>query len=465
VNSKPGILIVDDEVKMLDILRINLSHDYQIYIAENGLEAKAIIEQNPLNLVISDLKMPKMDGRALLNFVKTEFPSLPVIIMTAYGTIEDAVEAIRNGAFDYIVKPLKIDELQHIIHKVLHYYELLSENSKLKAKLNQFEEYRKIVTVDPDMKKTLGLAEQAAKTNANILITGESGTGKQLMAEFIHNMSLVANGPFIEINAGAIPRELLESELFGHEKGAFTGAVQTKKGKFELADNGTIFLDEIGELPLDLQVKLLHVVEQNKLMHVGGTREIPINVRLVAATNRDLKQEIEQNNFRSDLYYRLSVVTINLPPLRQRPVDIPLLIRFFLSKYQQSQNETFHIDSEAMEILQHYPWPGNIRELENVVQQALIFSQNNLVTSEQLPAEIVENSFSIPLTKEAFQAIRKEKTEKIISRLELQFLNGLLTATGGNISKASEKSGYDRRQLQNLLSKHHLNPKNYKTDN
>lgn len=464
MTSKPNILFVDDETKMLDILSLNFSQDYHVFLAKNGLEAKTIIEQHPLDLIISDLKMPKMDGKSLLSFVKTEFPSLPFIIMTAYGTIEDAVEAIKNGAFDYVVKPLQIDELKQVVKKALHYYELLTENNKLKAKLNRFEKYRKIVTIDPVMKKTLILAEQVAKTNANVLITGESGTGKQLMAEFIHNMSMVAKGSFVEINAGAIPHELIESELFGHEKGAFTGAVQTKKGKFELADNGTIFLDEIGELPLDLQVKLLHVVEQNKLIRVGGTKEIPINVRLITATNRDLKQEIEKNNFRSDLYYRLCVVSVELPPLRQRQVDIPMLARFFMKKHQQIKENDYKIENEAMSVLQDYSWPGNIRELENIIQQAMIFSENGLITKEQLPSEIVENAFSVPLNKDAFQLLKKEKTEKILSALEFQFLNRLLSTTKGNISKASEISGYNRRQLQNLLSKHNINSRNYKID-
>ncbi len=447
---------------MLDILKINFSRDYQVLIARNGLEAKEIIERQPLDLVISDLKMPKMDGRQLFSFVQQEYPYLPFVIMTAYGTIEDAVEAIKNGAFDYIVKPVKIEELRQVIKKALNYYELVSENTRLKAKLEKIEEYRKIVTVDPEMKKVLSLAEQVAKTDANVLILGETGTGKQLMAEFIHNMSLVADGPFVEINAGAIPRELLESELFGYEKGAFTGAVQTKKGKFELANNGTLFLDEIGELPLDLQVKLLHAVERNKIVRVGGTKEIPINVRLIAATNRDLKKEIENKNFRSDLYYRLSVVTLRLPPLRKRRVDIPLLIDFFLQKHRLKDNVEYKIDEEAMSILLNYSWPGNIRELENVIQQAMIFAQNGVITKAQLPEDVVNQSFTIPLDKESFQNVKKEHIEKVVSDLEIQYLNKLLSQTKGNISKAAELSGYNRRQLQNLLAKHNINTKNFK---
>ena len=462
IKTKPNILIVDDETKMLDILSINFSGDYNVFVAENGLEAKTILQQQPVDLIISDLKMPKMDGKELLEYVKNEFSQLPFIIMTAFGSIEDAVEAIKNGAFDYVVKPIQIEDLRHIIEKALKFFTVLKENKDLKNKLNRFEEFHKIITIDQQMHKILELAKQVAATNANVLITGESGSGKQLMAEFIHNMSKVSNGPFVEINAGAIPHELIESELFGHEKGAFTGAVQTKKGKFELANNGTLFLDEIGELPFDLQVKLLHVVEQNKITRVGGSKEIPINVRLITATNRDLAEEIKNKNFRSDLYYRLRVVSIEIPPLRERQVDIPLLVKTFIQKHTANENKKYQVDDEAIAILKNYPWPGNIRELENVIQQALIFSKNGIITKNELPPEIVDNSIDIPVSKEAFQKIKKEKTDKIISSLEIQFLNNLMSKTNGNVTKAAQLSGYDRRQLQNLLAKYHLNIKNFK---
>ena len=266
----------------------------------------------------------------------------------------------------------------------------------------------------------------------------------------------------MEINAGAIPHELLESELFGYEKGAFTGAVQTKKGKFELANNGTLFLDEIGELPLDLQVKLLHAVERKKITRVGGTKEIPVNVRLITATNRDLKKEIQNKNFRSDLYYRISVVTLKLPPLRERKGDIPILVNYFLEKHNPNKNIKYKVDDQAMQILLNYSWPGNIRELENVIHQAIIFAKNGVITKSHLPDEIVNQSFDIPLSKEQFQELKKQQTEKIISKLEQQYLTKLLTYTKGNISRAAEISGYNRRQLQNLLAKHNINPKNFK---
>ncbi len=460
---KPNILLVDDEKKMLDILQINLSAAYKVYVAENGLEAQQIIKNYPLDMVISDLKMPKMDGRELFAWVKKEFPSLPFIIMTAFGTVEDAVDAMKNGAFDYIVKPLKLDVLKQTIEKTLHFQGLVSENRKLKDKLIRVEEYRKIITADPQMNKILNFAKQAAQSDANVLITGESGTGKQLMAEYIHNMSNVSDGPFVEINAGAIPHELLESELFGHEKGAFTGAVKSKPGKFELANNGTLFLDEIGELPIDLQVKLLHVVEQNKITRVGGTKEIITKVRLVTATNRNLLEEVENKKFRSDLYYRLRVISISLPSLKQRKSDIPLLAKMFVKKHFQNGSDKIPVFSpEALDVLMNYSWPGNIRELENVVQQALIFAVDAKITKENLPPELLNGNSNFPVTKDAFQKIKQEKTDEIITDLEIQFLTGLLNKSGGNVTKAAEISGYNRRQLQNLLAKYHFNLQNFK---
>ena len=459
---KPNILIADDEIKMLDILQLNLSERYNIFVAQNGLEAQTILHNQPVDLIISDLKMPKMDGKELLEYVRREFKMIPFIVITAFGTIEDAVDAVKQGAFDYVVKPVKIDALKQSIEKALNFHKILSENKTLKAQLQKYEEYRKIITVDLQMKKMLEQAEQAAKTNANILILGESGTGKQLLAEFIHQMSNVAKGPFVEINAGAIPRELLESELFGYEKGAFTGAGQTKKGKFELADKGTFFLDEIGEMPIDMQVKLLHVLERNKLTRVGGTKEIEINVRLIAATNKNLLEEIENKHFRSDLYYRLRVVQLNIPPLRQRISDIPVLVNFFLKKHAQNNTE-YKISPEALTVLTNYSWPGNIRELENIVQQSIIFCSDGNIESKHLPPEILENASDIPTDKEAFQKLKIEKTEKIISHLEFQFLDALLKKSGGNITRAAEICGYNRRQLQNLIAKYNINTQNYKS--
>ena len=459
MNKKHSLLLVDDEKKILDILNINFSKDYNVFLAKNGIEALTILDTYPIDVIVSDLRMPEMDGKELLDFTRKEFPSIPFIIVTAYGTIEDAVESIKKGAFDYILKPIKIEELKHKIEKALSLNALLHENEELKTKIKSLESSKKIVTVDPEMKKLLNIAEQVAKTNATVLITGETGTGKQLFAEYIHNKSMVANGPFVEINAGAIPQELLESELFGYEKGAFTGAVKTKKGKFELADNGTLFIDEIGEMPISQQVKLLHAVEQNKITRVGGTKEIPVNVRLITATNRNLKEEVEKGNFRKDLFYRLSVVTLKLLPLRDRKADIPVLVEYFIKKYSSSD---IKVEDEVMSLFLNYSWPGNIRELENVIQQAVIFAKNGVITKYQVSEDIINQSFSIPLNKDEFQRLKKDKVDIIASKLEIQYLNNLLKQTGGNITKAAALSGYNRRQLQNLISKHNINPRNFK---
>ncbi len=463
-NFRPTILIADDEVKERKVLALNLKNKYEVLEAGNGEEAVDLIEKNKVHLVLTDMKMPRMDGLELLKRIQKYYKNIPVILITAFGSIENAVEAMKMGALDYITKPINVEELERLIEKSLNYGKLLEENLKLKEKIKKYEGFNEIITINPEMKKIMELIAQVADTPANILIEGESGTGKMLFANAIHYFSNRADGPFVEINCGAIPHDLLESELFGHERGAFTGAVATKKGKFELADGGTLFLDEIGELPLDLQVKLLHVLEKQKFTRVGGTKFLTTNARIVAATNKNLKEEVEKNNFRQDLYFRLKVVYLKIPPLRERKEDIPLLVEHFLKKYKDLKHgELLTVSEKALKILENYSWPGNIRELENVIQQAIIFSKDGRITEKQLPEEIVENYTSeddeeIPLTKDELHELRKIKTEKIISRIEKKFLLTLLKKTKGNISKAADISGYDRRQLQNLIKKYSIDP-------
>ncbi len=464
-SNKPVILIAEDETKIRKILKINLQNRYKIILAENGREAMEYLQHEPVHLILTDLKMPKMNGMELLRFANEVFPYIPVIIITAFGTVESAVEAMKAGAYDYILKPIKLAELETTIEKALKFGSLMEENAQLKKKLEQYENTSEIITVNPRMLALLETTKQVAQTPATVLIQGESGTGKLLFAHALHHFSPRADRPFIEINCGAIPRELLESELFGHEKGAFTGAVQSKKGKFELANQGTLFLDEIGELPLELQVKLLHVLENQRFMRVGGTEFITTNVRIVAATNRNLQEEVQKRQFREDLYYRLRVVLLEIPPLRERKEDIPVLVAHFIRKHQSLNlrgRGEIEITDEAMQLLQQYTWPGNIRELENVIQQALIFAKDNKIVPELLPPEIRENALRIPCTKEELKAERLRRTEAIIKDLEYQFLVNLLTKTKGNISRAAERSGYDRRQIQNLLKKHHINVENFK---
>ncbi len=465
-EAKPSILVVDDEERIRKILKINLQTEYEVFLAKDGQQAKAYLEKEKIDLVLTDLKMPgPTSGLDLLEFVKKKFPYIPLIIITAYGTVENAVQAMKTGAYDYILKPIKISELKALIEKALQYGQLVQENAALKAKLKEIIPTTEIITVNPKMKALLEKVKAVAQTTATVLIQGESGTGKQLIAKAIHELSPRANEPWVEINCGAIPKELMESELFGHEKGAFTGAVQSKKGKFELAHRGTLFLDEIGELSLELQVKLLHILENQRFNRVGGTKYIETDVRIVAATNQNLAQMVEQGKFRKDLFYRLKVVHLEIPPLRERKEDIPVLVQHFLQKHANLNVyglKEISITPDALQALQQYAWPGNIRELENVVQQSIIFVQNGKISLEDLPEEIRTPSVKKAWTKEELQIEKKLKTEKILKEIEYDFLTRLLQSTSGNISKAAQKSGYDRRQIHNMINKHKIDVENFK---
>ncbi len=462
--QKPTILIVDDEDKERRVISLSLKSNYNVLLAQNGKQALELINNNRVHLILTDFNMPEMNGLELLRWAKENYKTIPVIIMTAFGSIENAVEAMKIGAHDYISKPIKIDELEAVIEKSLQFGKLLEENLSLKEKIKKYEGFNEIITINPQMKSLMDLIGQVAQTPATILIEGESGTGKMLFSRAVHYLSNRADNSFIEINCGAIPHDLLESELFGHERGAFTGAINTKKGKFELASGGTLFLDEIGELPLDLQVKLLHVLENQKFTRVGGTQFITTNARIVAATNKNLKNEVEKGNFRQDLFYRLRVVYLRIPPLRERKEDIPLLIEHFLKKYSNLNiTDNLVVVEKARKILQNYDWAGNIRELENAMQQSIIFSRDGRIVPENLPEEVLaaykdmeKEEEYIPLTKDELQEAKRKRTESIIEELENKFLVKLLASTQGNVTRASEISGYDRRQIQNLLSKHNI---------
>lgn len=464
-QNKLTILIVDDEEKTRKVLKINLADTYRILAASNGGEAVKILNQETVHLVLTDLKMPEMNGLELLHHIRENYKNIPVILMTAFGTVENAVEAMKIGAYDYILKPVKISELVLVLEKALQLNRLLEENIALKERLRKYEGFPEIISANPKIKSLLELIKQVASTDATILIEGESGTGKGLFARAVHYLSPRAEGPFIEINCAAIPHDLLESELFGHERGAFTGAVATKKGKFELAHYGSLFLDEIGEMQPDLQVKLLHVLENQKFTRVGGTRFLQTNTRIIAATNRNLREEVTQKRFRQDLFYRLKVVYLRIPPLRERLEDIPALAQYFLNKHQNSAPQKItRFSEEALQLLLQYPWPGNVREMENVILQAMIFAQNGIITPAVLPEEILayQGSASTPLTKTDLQIEKNRRTEKIITDLERQFLTRVLQKTHGNISEAARLSGYDRRQIQNLLKKHRMNSEDFK---
>jgi two-component system NtrC family response regulator len=387
------LLIVDDERNYLFVLEDLLGEEgYRVVTADSGQEALKIIQEHELDLVITDMKMPGMDGMALLDQVHAQNPELPVIMMTAYGTVEKAVEAMKKGAFDYIKKPFENEELKLTIRKAVEHHRLIRHNRHLSHELVERYQFSNIIGKSVSMQRIYQLIEKVAPTKATVLITGESGTGKELIARAIHYNSLRKEYPFVSVNCGALPENLLESELFGHEKGAFSGAVSQRRGRFELAHDGTLFLDEISEMSSSLQVKLLRVLQEMEFERVGGAQTLKVDVRVVAASNRDLKTEVSKDRFRSDLFYRLNVVHIHLPPLRERKDDISLLVNHFLEKYSKESDRSFlKIDSEALRHLFDYFWPGNVRELENAIERAVILSSGELITLKDFPSEIIQS--------------------------------------------------------------------------
>ena len=383
---KTTILIIDDDTSLRRVLEYNLQEaGYAVATAASGEEGLERFDEVNPTLVITDMKMPGMDGMQVLKAVKERSPETLVMVITAFGTVDIAVEAMKAGAYDYITKPFNRDELRLTVAKALRLSGLEDENKRLKSELADRVDFGAMVGSSAAMEKVFQIVRKVADSEASVLITGESGTGKELVARSIHTHSGRKNGPFVAINCAAIPRDLLESELFGHVKGAFTGAIRDKTGKFALADGGTIFLDEVGELPLELQPKLLRALQERTIEAVGGTRELKLDVRVVAATNLDIEKAISDGTFREDLYYRLAVIPIHLPPLRQRRNDIPLLLRHFCGKYGA---ENVRIDQPALERLTAYGWPGNVRELENLVERLLIMRNDDTISDGDLPDKI-----------------------------------------------------------------------------
>ena len=466
---KPRILIVDDEARMQRLFEINLSPRYSVLTCGDAVRALEILKNQDVSLLVTDMKMPGMSGLGLLQEIRRAAPELPVIIMTAYGTVESAVQAMKEGAADYILKPIKMEEMEVLIEKTLAISRLEDENRGMKLELKSIYGAENIIGDHPLMAGVIDLIRQVADTKTTVLIQGESGTGKELVARAIHVGSGRASGPFVVINCAAIPATLLESELFGYEKGAFTGALKTKKGRLEAADRGTLFLDEIGEMPRELQVKILRMMEEQKFQRVGGTEEIEVDNRILAATNRDLKQAVEAGSFREDLYYRLKVITISIPPLRERREDIPLLVDHFLYKHRANlRKKAGRMSDEAMGMLTRYSWPGNVRELENALIRALVLCPGEVIEPRDLPEEIrgadrekKKEEAEAPADREKLKQMKKEIQQKVKAEMERNFVVEALRSGKGNVLRSAAKVGMDRRQFQNLIKKYGISKEDF----
>ena len=456
----PTILIVEDEPKMLRLLELNLADDgyttRTASTAENGLK---ILASDRIDLVLSDVKLPGMNGLEFLQAVKRANAAIPVVMMTAYGTVETAVEAMKDGASDFVLKPFSIEEIKLIVRKELEVRRLHEENRQLREALGQRYQFDNIVANSPGMQEVLATVEQVAPTNATVLLGGESGVGKDMIARAIHQHSRRVNGPFIKINCTAIPENLLESELFGYEKGAFTGATTSKPGKFELADKGTIFLDEIGDMPGSLQVKLLRVLQEREFERLGGTRTIKVDVRVVAATNQDLRAALEQGTFREDLYYRLNVVPISIPPLREHKEDIPYLVDHFIRKFAESSGKSIAgITPEAMKLLVDFHWPGNVRELENIIERAGVMANGPRIEVGDIRLDIARptgtraglDAHAVAADGSALPLLPEGLT---LEQFEDKLIQEALQRAGGNKSQAARLLGLSRNALRYRLSK------------
>jgi nitrogen regulation protein NR(I) len=451
------VLIVDDEMNIRRVLAAMLKREgYEATTSADGEQALAVLAKTPVDVVVTDLIMPRMGGMDLLKRVAADFPDVPVIVITAHGSVDSAVAALKAGAFDYITKPFEQEELKKVIAKAARAHDLERQN----VHLTPGESDRPpLVGESPAMQAVHEMVARVADSPSTVLITGESGTGKELIAKALHKGSTRRDKPLIKVNCAAIPKDLVESELFGYERGAFTGAVGSKPGRFELADGGTLFLDEIGEVPVEMQVKLLRALQESEFERVGGIKTIHVDVRLVAATNRDLKALITEGRFREDLYYRLAVVPIALPPLRDRREDIPPLVAHFIDKYDQRLGKRVEgIEPEALELLMGYAWPGNIRELENLMERSVLFADGPTILASALPDALRERGVHAPTPALGVAqlgglpspggASMKEIVRHAQAELEKELIVHALEETGGNVTRAAKRLQISRKSLQ-----------------
>jgi len=463
--SEPRVLVVDDEPDMVEnCARILRRAGHRCLTATDPQRALALIESERPDVLLTDLKMQGMDGMELLRRARSADPALPVIVVTAFATIESAVGAIKEGAFDYLPKNFSVDQLTVVVERALRQRRLAVENRNLREQLQHALKLENVVGASAAMARVFELVKKAARSEANILVAGESGTGKELIARAVHANSPRAAGAFVPVDCASLPENLLESELFGHEKGAFTGAVRTKPGLMEVASGGTLFLDEIGELPLGLQVKLLRALQERQIRRVGGTSLIDVDVRVVSATNRNLRDAVLKGQFREELFYRINVIAVELPPLRDRAGDVKLLAHVFLQRY--GQGRVTGINDAAMSALESYAWPGNVRELQNVIERACALTEGPTVSTADLPEHVSKGGRG-PLATGAAPAGGgdltlppglglKEAKERWMGTLEAKYLRDLLARHGGNVSAAAKAAGIDRKTFHRLINKHNL---------
>lgn len=451
MNKEYSILIIDDEASQREILKGYLEKKgYKTYSASSGSDGVSVTKSEHVDIILSDYKMPDKTGIEVLEEIKQINPEISFVLMTAYGTIENAVKAMRLGAYDYLSKPVDLDELELLLEKIIENKNLKSEVTFLKQQLQEKFKIDSFISSSPKMQEVLSVAARAAESKATVLITGESGTGKEVLAKSIHFISPRKDKPFVAVNIPALPETLLESELFGHEKGAFTGAEKSRIGRFELANKGTIFLDEIGDIPMNLQVKLLRVLQEHKIERLGSNESIDVDVRVIAATHQNLEQKIKDGDFREDLFYRLNVISIHIPPLRERKEDVMPLIEHFIKKYaEENDRPKIEISKEAVDYLMKYNYPGNVRELENIIERAVVLARQNIITVNDLPSNVKGfKTETDPILEE-----NKTLTEQI-EALEKKLIYDALMKANGNQSLAGRMLGLTERNLRYKMQKY-----------
>src|SRR5947209_15445722 len=463
-HMRRRILIVEDNETAGRQLQkfLQLDAEIEVDVTSNGEKAIQALSENNYSIVVTDLRMPRMDGMELIKQVQRRGLPVTVIVTTGHGSIDEALQAIRMGAYDFLTKPIDVENLRLVVQRALRERHLKDEVAYLRDQLKTRFSFQNIISKNPHMHSVFELISNVAHTNTTVLIEGETGTGKEQVARAIHQASQQRTGPLIPVNCAALPETLLESELFGHEKGAFTSAVGQRRGRFEMADGGTIFLDEVGDVPATMQAKLLRVLQERRFERVGGTESIEVDVRVIAATNRSLRRLVKQGKFREDLYYRLNVVKIDLPPLRDRAEDIPLLATHFMEKYARQGGPAHQISPEAMEVLLHYRWPGNIRELENAIERACVTCRDGVIRPEDLPGEPLvpqtpKQPFNLDLDRPLPELLRD-----LTADIEQQYIQKALTKTHGNIGRCAKICGLSRRSISAKIAEYKINKTAFK---